>query len=135
MLRVQGNADTGQFSSIKSQLQGMSPVHGGADCARAGPQPSHRDVGFTTRRTVNVEPPSTRFRTYSPSNFLRVSVPANWEQVNTGGGVTHAPDGGFVQGDGQTAFTHGVEVGVVEGEQEICSATRSNCCRTSPAAT
>jgi Zn-dependent protease with chaperone function len=116
MLRVQGNADTGQFSSIKSQLQGMSPAYTAEQIARG--QARSRPTGTsgrTTRRTVNVEPPSTRFRTFSPSNFLRVSVPANWEQVSTGGGVTYAPDGGFVQGDGQTAFTHGVEVGVVEG--------------------
>jgi Zn-dependent protease with chaperone function len=116
MLRVQGNADTGQFSSIKSQLQGMSPAYTAEQIARgqARSRPTGT-AGRTTRRTVNIEPPSTQFRTYSPSNFLRVSVPANWEQVNTGGGVTYAPDGGFVQGDGQTAFTHGVEVGVVEG--------------------
>jgi hypothetical protein len=116
MLRVQGNADTGQFSSIKSQLQGMSPAYTAEQIARG--QARSRPTGTsgrTTRRTVNVEPPSTRFRTFSPSSFLRVSVPANWEQVSTGGGVTYAPDGGFVQGDGQTAFTHGVEVGVVEG--------------------
>ena len=116
MLRVQGNADTGQFSSIKSQLQGMSPAYTAEQIARgqARSRPTGT-AGRTARRTVNVERPSTQFRTYSPSNFLRVSVPANWEQVNTGGGVTYAPDGGFVQGDGQTAFTHGVEVGVVEG--------------------
>jgi hypothetical protein len=116
MLRVQGNADTGQFASIKSQLQGMSPAYTAEQIARgqARSRPTGT-AGRATRRTVNVEPPSTRFRTYSPSNFLRVSVPANWEQVNTGGGVTYAPDGGFVEGDGQTAFTHGVEVGVVEG--------------------
>ena len=116
MIRVQGNADTGQFSSIKSQLQGMSPAYTAEQIARG--QARSRPTGTSgraTRRTVNVEPPSTRFRTFSPSNFLRVSVPANWEQVSTGGGVTYAPDGGFVQGDGQTAFTHGVEVGVVEG--------------------
>jgi hypothetical protein len=116
MLRVQGNADTGQFSSIKSQLQGMSPAYTAEQIARgqARTRPTGT-AGRTTRRSVNVEPPSTQFRTYSPSNFLRVSVPANWDQVNTGGGVTYAPEGGFVEGDGQTAFTHGVEVGVVEG--------------------
>jgi hypothetical protein len=116
MLRVQGNAETGQFSSIQSRLQGMSPAYTAEQIARgqARSRPTGT-AGRTARRTVNVEPPSTRFRTYSPANFLRVSVPANWEPVSSGGGVTYAPDGGFVQGDGETAFTHGVEVGVVEG--------------------
>ena len=116
MLRVQRNADTGQFASIQSQLRGMSPAYTAEQIARG--QARSRPTGTsgrTARRTVNIAPPSPQFRTYSPANFLRVSVPANWEQVNTGGGVTYAPDGGFVQGDGETAFTHGVEVGVVEG--------------------
>ena len=112
MLRVQGNADTGQFASIQSRLQGMSPAYTAEQIARG--QARSRPTG-TAGRTVNVRPPSTQFRTYSAANFLRVSVPANWEQVNSGGGVTYAPDGGFVQGDGQTAFTHGVEIGVTEG--------------------
>jgi beta-barrel assembly-enhancing protease len=112
MLRVQGNADTGQFASIQSRLQGMSPAYTAEQIARG--QARSRPTG-TAGRTVNVRPPSTQFRTYSAANFLRVSVPANWEQVNGGGGVTYAPDGGFVQGDGQTAFTHGVEIGVTEG--------------------
>ena len=32
-------------------------------------------------RVVRVEPPSAQYRTYQPADFLRVSVPANWEQV------------------------------------------------------
>jgi hypothetical protein len=113
MLRVQGNADTGQFASIQSRLRGMSPAYTAEQIAQG--QARTRSVG-TAGRAVNVEPPSTRFRTYTPSNFLRVSVPANWEQVNTGGGgVTYAPEGGFLSGNSETAFTHGIEIGVATG--------------------
>jgi hypothetical protein len=66
-----------------------------------------------------------------------VSVPANWDAVDaSAGGVTYAPDGGFVQGDnGGSAFTHGVQVGVAQGgggnlqqdtQQLLQSFSRSN---------
>ena len=43
-------------------------------------------------------------------------MPANWNQINTGeGGVTYAPDGGYVESNGRSAFTHGVQFGVAQG--------------------
>ena len=116
MLRVQGNADTGQFASIQTRLRGMAPAYTAEQIARG--QARNKSSSRANGRTVNVEPPSARFRTYSPTNFLRVSVPANWEQVNTSGGVAYAPNGGFVQGEGRGdgAFTHGLEIGVATGD-------------------
>jgi len=65
---------------------------------------------------VRVDPPSNQGRTYQPANFLKLTVPANWQQAAASeGGVTFAPDGGYVQAsNGQTAFTHGLQVGVVQ---------------------
>jgi len=122
-LRVQGNANTGQFASIKTRLAGMSPAYTAEQIAK-GQARTNRTVGTsggtsggTSRRTVNVQPPSGSYRTYQPANFLRVSVPSNWDEVdNSDGGVTYAPNGGFVTGDnGGTAFTHGVQIGVAQG--------------------
>jgi peptidase M48-like protein len=113
MLRVQGNADTGQFSPVQARLRGMSPAYTAEQIARG--QAKSRPTG-TAGRSVNVPPPSTRFRTYSPANFLRVSVPTNWQPQDTGSGVTYAPDGGYqADGRGQTTFTHGIEIGVAQG--------------------
>jgi hypothetical protein len=85
---------------------------------------------------VRVEPPSGRDRTYRPGEFLRVTVPANWNQIDSGeGGVTYAPDGGYVASNGRSAFTHGVQFGVAQGasgnlqsdtEQLLQSFARSN---------
>jgi len=113
MLRTQGNADTGQFTSIQARLRGMSPAYTAEQIARG--QTRSRNTSGSPARSVTVQPPSTRFRSYSPTNFLRVSVPSNWEQLNSGGGVTYAPEGGFVDDGGQTAFTHGIEIGVAQG--------------------
>lgn len=113
MLRVQGNANTGDFATIQTRLRGMSPAYTAEQIARG--QARSRPTGTSGRRSVNVDLPSTQLRTYSPANFVRVSVPANWEQIDSGNGVTFAPNGGFYDGGGQTTFTHGVEIGVAQG--------------------
>jgi len=115
MLRVQGDANTGQFASIKGRLGDMSPAYTAEQIARG--QTRSRPTGTSGRRTVNVEPPASQLRRYTPANFLEVSVPANWEPVASGdGGATYAPDGGFFEGEsGGTAFTHGVQFGVAQG--------------------
>jgi beta-barrel assembly-enhancing protease len=116
MLRVQGNADTGQFASIQSRLRGMPAAYTAEQIARGQARSNGSRSTGTAGRAVTVAPPAAQFRTHRPSNFLRVSVPANWQPVNTGGGVTYAPEGGFVEGNGGgTAFTHGVEIGVASG--------------------
>jgi hypothetical protein len=136
MLRVQGNANTGQFTSIKTRLAGMSPAYTAEQIAKGQAGNNRRTVG-TSGRTVNVQPPSGSYRTYQPANFLRVSVPSNWDEVENGnGGVTYAPNGGFFEGDsGGTAFTHGVQIGVAQGgsgnlqrdtQQLLSSFARSN---------
>jgi Zn-dependent protease with chaperone function len=119
MLRVQGNANTGQFTAVKSQLAGMSPAYTAEQVAKGQARTGGtRPVGTAGRRgVVNVQPPSTSYRNYQPSDFLRLSVPSNWDEVDTGdGGVTYAPDGGYFEGNnGGTAFTHGVQIGIAQG--------------------
>ena len=114
MLRVQGNGDTGQFASIQSRLRGMSPAYTAEQIEKGQARTNRRPVG-TGGRIVQVEPPSRQFRTYTPENFLRISVPSNWDQMKDGGGITYAPEGGFFEDNGQTAYTHGVQIGVAQG--------------------
>jgi beta-barrel assembly-enhancing protease len=116
MLRVQGNANTGQFQNVQARLKGMSPAYTAEQIANGQARGTNRPVG-TAGRVVNVPPPSNRYRTHTPANFLRVNIPENWEQQNgSDEGVTYAPDGGFFAGDnGGTAFTHGVQIGVAQG--------------------
>jgi beta-barrel assembly-enhancing protease len=113
-LRVQGNANTGQFQSIQSRLGGMSPALTAEQIAK-GQKTGAGTVGGGTR-TVRVDPPSNSYRTRNPSEFLRVAVPSNWDEVSGArDGVTYAPNGAFFQGDSGTAFTHGVQIGVTQG--------------------
>jgi hypothetical protein len=63
---------------------------------------------------VQVQRPSGQYQTYNAGNVGRVSVPANWRAIQGNGSITYAPQGGFYQAQGGgTAFTHGVEIGVM----------------------
>jgi hypothetical protein len=116
MLRVQGNANTGQFAAIKSRLGDMSPAYTAEQIARG--QARTRPVG-TAGRVVRVDPPSAQLRTHSPADFLRVSVPANWDAIGSNDAATYVPDGAFFEDQGHTAFTHGVQFGVVQGSGNL----------------
>jgi hypothetical protein len=115
-LRVQGNANTGQFASVKERLGDMSPAYTAEQIAKGQARTANGPVATAGRTAVRVEPPSSQFRQYQPGSFLRLSVPSNWQELSQGGGVTYAPQGGFVRdNDGDTAFTHGVQIGVLQG--------------------
>jgi len=124
MLGVNGDraGNNGEFARVQSRLTGMSPALTAAQIAQRQKNGTVNNgpIG-TTGRPVNVEPPSGSFRTYQASNALRVSVPANWSQVEGGGSsVTYAPQGAYFQGgNGGSAFTHGVEIGTAQGTGDL----------------
>src|SRR5688500_1414947 len=113
-LRVaNATTNTQEFASVKSRLTGMSPSPTAQENAQR--QKSGGPVGTSGRTVARVEAPAAQYRRHTPAQFLNIAVPSNWNQVGGGqGGVTYAPEGGFFQGDnGGTAFTHGVQLGVM----------------------
>jgi beta-barrel assembly-enhancing protease len=115
-LRVEPRSDTGQFQNARGRLASMSPAPSAEEIARNKTNAGGGGGGVVRGANVRVEPPSSRTRSYRPGDFLQVTVPANWEQINTGeGGVTYAPEGGYVESNGRSAFTHGVQFGVAQG--------------------
>ena len=117
MLEIEGNASTGaEFSTVKARLDDMPPAPTAEQVARAQ-QTGGRVPTSGSSRPANVEPPSNQWRSYQPGDFLRLSVPANWQQIGSGSTVRYAPDGGFFQTQsGSSSFTHGVELGVIDGD-------------------
>jgi hypothetical protein len=117
MLEIEGRASSSaEFSTVKSRLARMSPAPTSEQVARAN-QSGQRVPTSTGARTARVEPPSGQWRSYQPGNFLRLSVPANWQQIGGGNTVRYAPDGGYFQTqNGRSTFTHGIELGVVDGD-------------------
>jgi hypothetical protein len=118
--------DTAEFNRVQARLKGMSPALTAQQIAQQNQRGGNAPVA-TGGRAVNVEPPSGSFRTYQPSNAMRVSVPANWQQVEAGtNSVTYAPQGAYFQGNnGGSAFTHGIEVGVAQGTGDLNRDTNS----------
>jgi beta-barrel assembly-enhancing protease len=121
MLRVQNaRGSSGELQAVHARLRQMSPAPTSEQVARSrqqGQQPREGGPVATNGRNVRVEEPSGQWRTYQPGNFLRLSVPSNWEQIGGGNTITYAPEGGYVRAQsGQSAFTHGLEVGVTRAE-------------------
>ena len=125
-----GNAT--EFRTVKSRLGGMSAAPTAEQIARAqqqGQQVPGQGQGqgqpVGTSGAVRVEAPSGQWRSYQPNNALRITVPANWNQVGGESGVMYVPEGGYYQGqNGSTAFTHGVQIGAVNaGGQSLQQAT------------
>ena len=117
MLEVNGRAGSPEeFEAVQARLARMSPAPTMEQVARAQQNGQRRpqQTGTTARR-ARVDPPSGQWRTYQPGDFLRVSVPANWQQIGGGNTVRYAPEGGYFQAQGgQSVFTHGVEIGVMQ---------------------
>ena len=119
-LRIEGKAgDSREFARAQDQLRSMSPAPTTEQVTRRGkqtptqsgpPAPEARNIG------TRVAPPSPRYRSYSEGNLFRVSVPDNWREVATSSSVTFVPDGAYGQMQGQTVFTHGVELGLTRNE-------------------
>jgi len=127
-----GNAN--EFNSVKARLGSMPAAPTAQQVAQAkqtgqpipGTDRRGEPVG-TTGRGMGVEPPARQWRTYQPNNMLRVSVPANWNQIGSEGSVLYAPQGGYFQTQGGgSAFTHGVQIGAINtGGQSLQNATEA----------
>jgi hypothetical protein len=113
-LEMRGTAPQGEIHEVHARLARMSPAPTSAQVAR---EQQRRQSGSTasTDRALRVEAPSSRWQTVEPASYIRLNVPANWRQMRGGGGtVRYSPAGGYVQArNGQSAFTHGLELGVV----------------------
>ena len=125
MLQVRGNAeDARAFANVRERLARMEPAYTAEQIARGQVRRRDGTTGGndgrtptrTGARTGRVEPPSTRFRNVAVGNFLRLSVPDNWEELQNGNTVVIAPEGGFSQARNNSNFTHGIEVGLIPNE-------------------
>jgi beta-barrel assembly-enhancing protease len=117
MLQVRNaRGSTGDIETVHARLRQMPQAPTSAQAAQQAKQGQRREPVGTSGGNVRVDQPSGEWRTYQPGDFLRISVPANWQQVGSGNTVTFAPDGGYVRAqNGQSAFTHGIEIGVTRG--------------------
>jgi beta-barrel assembly-enhancing protease len=118
----ESSRDSREFLAIKERLRGYPPAQTMAEIARSGrrypnqgndyPNGDRADYPSTPRGRV--EYPSTRFRSYTALGVARVSVPDNWRQISDQESVWFAPNGGYGSTNGQSVFTHGVNLGIAQ---------------------
>jgi len=108
---------TREFAQVQAHLRQLSP----APSTEQATKNAARNGGGNTRRASvpsgRVETPSSRFQTYTEGNMFRISVPENWRELPGNHAVTFAPEGAYGgEGNGQSMFTHGVELGAARNE-------------------
>jgi hypothetical protein len=109
--------NTQAFTQVKSRLARMAPAPTAEEVARRGERRTGQGGGYPSdSRIGRVEPPSTRYQTYEEGDLFRVSVPSNWRELPSNDSVTFAPEGAYGNHQGQSVFTHGVQIGVDRNE-------------------
>src|SRR4029078_12912688 len=107
-----------QFSQIQSTLKRMPPARTMSEIDKYSKTDSNPNTGSSypddSRIQTDVEQPSNRYRTFESKGLFRISVPDNWEQFGDNTSVTFAPEGAFGNQQGESVFTHGAIIGVVD---------------------
>jgi Zn-dependent protease with chaperone function len=121
-LRVQPNrGDSREFLAVNERLRSYPAAPTMAEIQRSGRRypnqgeeyPNGDRTNYPSPPRGRVEPPSSRYRTYSESNLFRVSVPENWRELSDqGNSVWFAPEGAYGSANGQAVYTHGVNFGL-----------------------
>ncbi len=122
MLRVNNPVqNTAQFERIQSRLSRLPRAQSMEEISR-NPQSNGGGQNPTAngRYESRVQLPSARVRSYTAGNFLRLSVPDNWQVFETQESVTFSPQGGY----GKDGITHGAMVGIVQSQsRDLAQAT------------
>lgn len=96
------------FERIQAQMKRLPP----AKSMKEIDEDNKRNNGggrtpTTGRYESRVEYPSSRTRSYSPANWLQISVPENWQSFPTESEVWYAPEGAY----GDQGITRGALIG------------------------
>ena len=104
--------NTTEFTQVKSRLQRMAPAPTTEQVMKQGNRRTGQDTGYPAGQVGRVEPPSGQYETFDGGNLFRIAVPSNWRELQGNNSVTFAPEGGYGNYQGQSVFTHGLQVGM-----------------------
>lgn len=103
-----------ELQRVQSELRGHGPAPTSQQIAQgAARQPTQRRRTTNNGQTsINVQAPSSSYRTYTnPNGLFRVAFPSNWDVVSEGGtGITVAPRGGYGTANGEPEIVYGAVV-------------------------
>lgn len=114
-LRVSSNPIkiTRDFERIQARFRSLPPARTMAEITKQGSGQGSENPASRGRYSNNVPNPSARVRPYSDLNWLRISIPNNWQDFRGQDGASFAPEGAF----GDQGITHGVLVGIYSGQR------------------
>jgi len=116
-LRVENPiGETRAFQQAQARLKQLPAAPSTEEATRNAARPA-ATAGPAPLPGGRIEAPSAGFRTFTGGNLFRISVPSNWRELSTSANtVTFSPQGAYGSSNGQSVFTHGVEVGVGRNE-------------------
>ncbi|HEY7500386.1 MAG TPA: M48 family metallopeptidase [Vicinamibacterales bacterium] len=118
------------FQQARGRFASLPPAKSMAELARAeDPANTGRPSEGATAGRIGepVPPPSAQFRTVQGGRLFQADVPGNWQAISANSSIKYVPPNGYgTVGNGQTVFTHGVELGVSRASsRDLNDATQS----------
>ncbi len=101
------------FAGAKARFAAMPPAKSMADLARTGDGGGSGGAPASVGTVGQPVPaPSNQYKTAKGGQLFQVSVPTNWTGVSANNSVKFVPQNALGDYQGQSVFTHGVELGV-----------------------
>ena len=114
-LTIASPADQAGFEPVKTMFAALPPARSMSEPNRANTaaEGAPKSVG-----TVGQPVPaaSAQFREIQGGKVFQASVPSNWTTIPSKTAIKVVPQNGYGEMNGQVAFTHGVEFGVVQAQ-------------------
>lgn len=115
-LRVSANPIkiTRDFERIQAKFRSLPRAQTMAEIQKNGSNGQGRTENPTAsgRYSNNVQYPSSRFRSYTGAQWLRLNVPSNWVDFASQDSVQFAPEGAY----GEEGITRGAMIGIYQGQ-------------------
>lgn len=123
MLRVNNPVrNTNEFASIQQRLRSGGRAPSMEEIARSGRRYPTEGGNYPTNYPAGniggrVAYPSARYRAFNGGNYFSLNYPDNWRELSESqSSIWFSPEGAFGQNQGQTVFTHGVNVGIAQSQ-------------------
>ena len=70
-----------------------------------------------------VPAPSARMRTERGGSLFQLQVPENWRAMSSNSFIRYVPENGYGPLNGQNVLTHGIQIGVAQGSDDLAAST------------
>lgn len=113
-INTSATPDSRDFVAAKQRLTGGPGGQMTANNqAYSNPASREANTGNSNVPGGRIEAPSSRYQSVDKGIF-NVSIPQNWQEIEQENGAWFAPKGAYGTANGQTVFTHAVNLGVVQ---------------------